>query len=224
LKKEISILYENPHWLAVNKPAGLIVERTPFESPTVEELVFAHLEEKLKKPYLGIAHRLDRVTSGVLLFAKKKSALRKLNEQFSSRSIRKTYLAVVEPAPSERSQEIIHWLWKDQKNKRAEVYDHPRDKAQEVRLSYRSLQTQGEKALLEIRPHTGKFHQIRAQLAAMGSPICGEDKYGASSSEKAFSIALHAWKLIFEDPASGREIELAAPVPDTSPWNLFPLS
>lgn len=205
----------------MNKPAGLIVERNPFESPTVEELVYQHLEEKVRNPYLGIVHRLDRVTSGVLLFAKRKSALRKLNEQFRLRSVDKTYLAVVHPAPEESNQSLTHWLRKDQKNKRAEVYDKPADQAQKVSLQYRLLQREGELALLEVKPQSGKFHQIRAQLAFVGAPIVGDKKYGSKISGPEGAIALHAWKLDFLNPKNEERKEVIAPLPESFPWNSF---
>lgn len=206
------ILVEHNHWMAINKPAGLIVERSSFEAETIEALAWKHLQQQYAKPYLGIVHRLDRVTSGVLLLAKRKSALRRLNLQFQEKQVRKTYLAVCTQAPATPSGELVHWLWKDQKNKRAEVYDHPGADRLEVRLSYKHLKNTAVGHLLEIRPGTGKFHQIRAQLAAIGCPIIGDVKYGGAVREDR-KILLHAWKLHFNDPQTQVPIEVqAAPV------------
>ena len=215
------ILHETPHWLALNKPAGLIVERNPFEKPTVEDLVWDYLSSTKTKPFLGIVHRLDRVTSGVLLMAKKKSSLKKLNEQFSRKQVRKTYLAVVENRPEKETAVLKNWLRKDQQNKRALIYRTEKKDAVEVSLEYRLTKENDNGFLLIVQPRTGKFHQIRAQLAAIGCPIVGDTKYGASNSTKSQTIALHAWKLAFRQPESGEALMLDAPLPREEVWATF---
>lgn len=221
MSTSFSILHETPHWIAINKPAGTIVENNPFESPTIESLVFDYLKKTKTKPYLGIVHRLDRVTSGVLLLAKKKSALRNLNEQFANRSVRKTYLAAITNVPTNPKGVLKHWLIKDQKNKKAVIYDRPQSQGQEVQLKYQILERKGDFTLLEIQPLSGKFHQIRAQLGALGFPIVGDDKYGSDVLAKARKIALHAWKLQISDPQSREKIELKAPLPEEVYWAPF---
>ncbi len=206
----LSVLKETTHWLAVNKTAGLISERSPYESPTVEDLVWEHLLTQKPKPFLGVVHRLDRVTSGVLLFAKKKSALKLLNAQFSERIVQKTYLALVEKKPPQSQADVVHWLEKDQLNKRAIIHFSANAKSSECRLRYRVLEEKAEGVLLEIQPKTGKFHQIRAQLAAIGSPIIGDKKYGSTKVYKEKAVALHAWKLRFQDPVSNEREEVVA--------------
>ena len=206
------IIVENNQWMAIHKPSGLIVERSPFESPTIESLAWDYLSAQYKKPYLGIVHRLDRVTSGVLLLAKRKSALRKLNLQFQEKQVRKTYLAVVEQAPKEVAGTLKHWLWKDQKNKRAEVYKQAKPDTAEVVLEYRVLKTVKNGTLLELHPKTGKFHQIRAQLAAIGCPIFGDEKYGGTPWIDR-QILLHAWKLDIINPTTGEPTSIIAQAP-----------
>ncbi len=218
---KIYVIRETPSWLSVSKPAGLIVERNPFESPTVEELVYDHLNSRKKNPYLGIVHRLDRVTSGIIVFAKKKSCLRHLNEQLALRQVHKTYLAITEKTPPEEKGLLKHYHLKNQKQKRAEVFDEPVPDSKEIILRYKVKKVIGEKALLEIQPQTGKFHQIRAQLAAIGCPILGDAKYGAESSYAPLSAALHAWKIQFVDPQTNNQILSEAPAPAHRCWQVF---
>lgn len=218
--RELHILAETRGWLAVNKPAGLITERSPFESPTVESLVYDYLKahSRRERPYLGIVHRLDRVTSGVLLLAKKKSVLKALNEQFRERRIRKTYLALVEQAPPSKQGELRHFLYKDQKSKKAIIYKEEVPGAFSVRLTYRLLQESPAGYLLEIHPYTGKYHQIRAQLAFIGCPILGDARYGGQHPFREKAIALHASRLVFLDPQTEEEVvvEVAFPSSDDS--------
>lgn len=217
----MSILEENKNWLLINKPAGLIVERNPFESPTVEELVYDHLAQTHKKPYVGVVHRLDRVTSGVMIFAKKKSILRQLNEQFARKTVQKTYLAITERIPEKKEDKLEHWLYKNQKEKRADIFQKQGNDRKEVVLEYKVLQELDGLAMLEIKPLTGKFHQIRAQLAAVGCPILGDEKYGAKNPYKPLSVCLHAWKLELQDTQHEEHLLFEAPLPEEEPWNNF---
>jgi 23S rRNA pseudouridine1911/1915/1917 synthase len=220
-KLSLTILQENKHWLVISKPAGLIVERNPFESPTVEELVYDHLARNSQKPYVGVVHRLDRVTSGIMIFAKKKSVLRKLNEQFAQKAVQKTYLAITEPCPEPSEGTLKHWLYKNQKEKRADIFDQAGKDRKEVMLRYKVLQQSEGRALLEITPLTGKFHQIRAQLAAFGCPILGDEKYGSRKPYVSLSVALHAWKLELIDPLSLAPLSFEAPLPGHEAWQAF---
>ncbi len=214
----LPIIHENSHWLAINKPAGIIVEENPWEH-SIQGFVLAYLSKSIKTPFLGIVHRLDRVTSGALILAKKKSALKKLNEQFRLRKVRKTYLAILESGSLEEKGNLSHWLQKDQKNKKARVFSKKVENAFKVHLSYKVLAKNSEFLVLEIKPQTGKFHQIRAQLSAIGHPILGDEKYGSEKKYSKNSIALHAWKLSFNDPVTDTIVEIKAPLPDNAYWN-----
>ncbi|MEM1217607.1 MAG: RNA pseudouridine synthase [Bacteroidota bacterium] len=207
--------------MAINKPAGLIVEKSPFEPTTVESVAWPYLEKHQQgKKYLGIVHRLDRVTSGVLLLAKRKTALRHLNQQFADRVVAKEYLAVVEGTSPRSEDQLKHYLVKDQKAKKAIVHTLPKPKSTTVILDYHRLQEANGTSLLQIIPKTGKFHQIRAQLAAIGCPIVGDSKYGAQGLEYPKEIGLHAARLTFVDPQTEKQITIEAPPlgPDFHPF------
>lgn len=215
------ILLENRGLLVVNKPSGLIVEQNPFESPTVETLAWEYLKSTHKKPFLGIVHRLDRVTSGVLVLAKKKSVLKALNRQFAERQVQKTYFAVcTNPLPTANGT-LIHWLCKDQKNKKALISETPREGYQKVQLNYRSAGASDGRYLVEVYPQSGKFHQIRAQFAAIGCPILGDVKYGGMAVAEERVIALHAQSLTLWDPVGEKSVRLEAPLPGSILWKGF---
>lgn len=207
------VIAETADWLAVNKPAGISVEKTKGADDTLEDLVYAYLSTQKRQPFVGIVHRLDRVTSGVMLLAKKKSALQQLNALISERKMSKIYLGLTEQLPTLPEGELTHWLYKDQLQKKAFVFDQAAADRQVCRLQYRVLPDTG-KNILEINLLTGKFHQIRAQLAAIGCPIVGDKLYGASSTLAPNAIALQAMQLSFTDWTSGELIVLQAPSPD----------
>lgn len=198
----LNIIVETKQWLAIDKPSGLLVEKNPFET-SVEEI----LNEKY--PFVGIVHRLDRVTSGILLIAKKKSTLKLLNQQFSNRTVQKTYLAWVENKPHKKQATLQHFLKKDQKNKRAIVSNKAQKDFVKVSLQYQIIQEQNENYLLEIKPHQGKFHQIRAQLAFAGFPILNDLKYiEPNNTQHIKKIALQAYRLQFICPTNQEKIDL----------------
>jgi 23S rRNA pseudouridine1911/1915/1917 synthase len=207
------LILETSDWLAINKPAGVSVERTKGASDTMEDQVYGYLSQQKKNPFVGIVHRLDRVTSGVLLMAKKKNALQQLNDQISKRQMTKLYRGLTEHLPPQPEGELVHWLYKDHLQKKAFVFDEPGSDRQECRLKYRVLAEEG-KNLLEINLLTGKFHQIRAQLAAIGCPILGDQLYGAAPLPVPHVIALQAAQLSFIDWNSGEIITVQAPAPN----------
>lgn len=221
-KRQIHIIAETTHWLAANKPAGLNTERTRSDVPSLE----ANAEHWLKSysrrqhPFLGIVHRLDRVTSGILVMAKKKSALKNLNEQFRTRQVDKIYLAIVNQLPPNRSGHLNNYLKKDTRLKQAIIYQQPEAGTFPVSLDYKVLDTnyQGE-YLLQIQPHTGKYHQIRAQLASIGCPIKGDNLYGSAHPYQPNCIALHAHSLTFIDPQTSEQQTLVATPPFGAPSN-----
>lgn len=218
----LEIIHETPQIIVVNKAAGLISEKSPYEDLTVENQVLDYLAENKgmsnKPPYLGVIHRLDRVTSGVLMFAKKKRALVQFNELFSQRKIQKTYWAIVESKPVQDSAVLKNFLIKNQKEKRADVSKTETTDSQKATLSYRVLGQNEFGFLLEVKPKTGRFHQIRAQLAHLGCPIVRDEKYGAKTAYKPLGICLHARELTFNHPITGDKTHYQAPVPNENHW------
>ena len=167
----IEILFESNQIIVITKPAGAISEHNKFEDDNAEALVRAHLSKKVKTPFVGITHRLDRVTSGILLMAKRPGTLKTVNQWFENRQIKKTYLAITSTAPEVASGLLEHHLWTDVEQKKAVVVRGKKKGSKLAQLSYRTLAVTDFGCLLEIKPKTGRFHQIRAQLAHIGSPI-----------------------------------------------------
>ncbi len=199
----------------------MAVEHNPWEKETVETLLIQYLKTTQKRPFLGIVHRIDRVTSGVLLLAKKKSALRHLNVQFQERRTMKTYLAVVERGKISAEGTLVHWLEKDRPGKRAIIHEAEVSNSRLAHLTYEVLSVEGDLALLRIQPQTGRFHQIRAQLGYCGHPVVGDKKYGSTRPTADRQIALHAYALIFQDPNSGKKQLFKATLPDAPWWSPF---
>lgn len=217
----IEILHETKDYLVVNKPSGLITESNPYED-SLEDQVYSYLSKFVKNVFVGVVHRLDRVTSGIVLFAKKKSALKYFNAQFESKKIQKNYLAIVEKDKlKEEKASLNNFLRKDQKKKLAVIYNTKESNSKPCSLSYKQIKQTDGLSLLEIKPQTGRFHQIRAQLAYVGAPIYGDEKYGSLNKYIENQVCLHAWKLRFTDFETNSIIELAADYPTESPWNLF---
>lgn len=219
--QHLQIIFENKDYIVVNKLAGLISEKSPYEDETVENQVLNHLSNTQPHPYLGIIHRLDRVTSGVLIMAKKKSVLVKYNEFFSQRKVQKTYLAIVKNKPPQASGVLKNFLVKNQKEKRADIVENATKNSLNCSLSYRLLDQNEKGYLLEIKPKTGRFHQIRAQLAHILLPIIGDEKYGSEQNYQPLSICLHAWKLKIPSIESSDFETFVAPLPDNSFWKHF---
>ena len=216
---QLQVLYETNDYIVVNKSAGRISEKSPYENDTVEDQVFEHLLKNTRKPYIGVAHRLDRVTSGILIFAKKKSILVELNTLFSSRKVRKTYLAIVVNKPPNNKGTLINFLVKNNPEKRADIVQSKSKDAQDCRLSYKVIDKNEFGYLLEVRPTTGRFHQIRAQLSNIGLPIIGDKKYGSDQDYFPLSICLHAWKLAYEIKSSKELKTFEAPLPNNIFWD-----
>lgn len=216
--EQLEVIHENNNYLVINKHAGLISEVSPFEEDTVENQVINHLQQKKTKPYHGVIHRLDRVTSGVMVFAKKKSSLVAFNALFSERKVQKTYLAIVANKPPKEQRTLINFLVKNKKEKRADVEKVKSKYALESQLSYKLIGKNEKGYLLEVKPSTGRFHQIRAQLAHIGLPIIGDEKYGSDQKYYPLSICLHAWKLSYPDLESGDSKEHAANMPGNEFW------
>jgi 23S rRNA pseudouridine1911/1915/1917 synthase len=210
----IHIIEETPRWIAVDKPAGIQVERNPFGA-SVESLVYAHLESEKRIPYVGVVHRLDRATTGLVLIAKQRSILNRLNTQFREKDVRKIYLAATEHPPPNSQGTLNHWLEKSQMEKKALLRPGPGGNARECIINFQVYgQTPEGYALLQLEPITGRYHQIRAQLAAIGCPVVGDTHYGANTTYRENHIMLHAWKLEFFDENQEKRLLVKAPLPD----------
>ncbi|MCC6724422.1 MAG: RNA pseudouridine synthase [Saprospiraceae bacterium] len=209
------VIAKNNQFIAFNKPAGI-----PVQADKTGDKPLLQLAEIYTKSKLFLVHRLDRPASGVVVFAKTKTMVGSLGDQFKERSVHKTYLAVVKDLPKEQEGTLRHFLQKDGKSNRSGVSD---DEAlgDLSELKYRVLASSDNYHLLEVQLITGRHHQIRAQLAAIGCPIKGDVKYGARRGNRDRSIHLHAWKLGFRHPVSGEQVALVAALPDDPVWNAF---
>ncbi|MDX1911786.1 MAG: RluA family pseudouridine synthase [Saprospiraceae bacterium] len=214
----MQILFEDQDLLVVNKPAGLSTESGTAAHPSAEKEALAMYRRQLDAegsrlrltPYLRAVHRLDRASSGVLVLAKSKAALSDLMRQFEDRSVEKIYQARVQQALPETQGSLQHWLKRDESGKRALVFDVAMPEAQPCRLDYKTLEVKEGEVLLEIRPKTGRFHQIRAQLAHVGAPIIGDEWYGGAAW-RPHEMLLHAVSLAFVHPRSGQKMMIEAP-------------
>lgn len=215
---KLEVLHENNDYLVINKASGLISEKSPYEAVTVETQVHNHLLKHKKNPYIGIIHRLDRVTSGVLILAKKKSVLVEFNNLFSSRKVQKTYLAIVENKPQKNKGNLVNFIIKNNKEKRADIVQSKSKDSLNCMLSFQVIGKNDFGYLLEIKPKTGRFHQIRAQLANIGLPIIGDKKYGSDKKYLPRSICLHAWNLTYEVSSSKVPQTFEAPLPNDDIW------
>lgn len=213
------VIYKNNQLIAFNKPAGLPVTSDKTGDKAMDQLGEIYCQSKL-----GLVHRLDRPASGAVLFARNESALAQLNEQFRERQVEKVYLAAVGNRPTEMDGQLVHYLRRDGRQNKAIAFPGPKKGAKRAELSYRYLESSDHYHLLEIRLHTGRHHQIRAQLADIGCPIKGDVKYGFRRGNPDRSIHLHAWKLSFKHPVSGQPETVTAPLPQEDPvWSAFEL-
>ncbi len=218
----MTVLYEDNHIIAVNKTCNEIVQGDKTGDTPLSETVKAYIKVKYNKPgevFLGVTHRLDRPTSGVVLFARTSKALARLNEMFKSHEqIKKTYWAIVQGAPKQPEARLENWLVKNEtQNKSYIVKPHTKDAKQAI-LNYRTLVRGENYTLLEVDLETGRHHQIRCQLAAIGCPIKGDLKYGAKRSNPDGGICLHARQIAFIHPVSKEPICITAPTPEDSLW------
>lgn len=210
------VLYKNNQLIAFNKPSGIGVQEDLTTDKSLLQMAKIYC-----KSDLYLTHRIDRPASGIVLFAKTIKALRSINEQFRDRIISKTYLAVVRTQPTEKEAELTHYLKKQAKKNRVVPAKETDKHAKKAMLKYRYLASSDYYHLLEVELLSGRHHQIRAQLAAIGSPIKGDVKYGAKRGNKDRSIQLHAWKLEFTHPVSHERVLLKADLPDDPVWNAF---
>lgn len=218
----MTVLYEDNHIIAVNKTCNEIVQGDKTGDTPLSEIVKAYIKDKYNKPgevFLGVTHRLDRPTSGVVLFARTSKALTRLNEMFKSHEkIKKTYWAIVQNAPKQPQARLENWLVRNEKQNKSYVAKPGTKDAKLAVLTYSTIATSDNYTLLEIQLQTGRHHQIRCQLAAIGCPIKGDLKYGAKRSNPDGGISLHARKIAFIHPVSKQEICITAPVPNDKLW------
>ena len=222
----MTVVYEDNHIIVVNKTASEIVQADKTGDTPLSETVKQYLKEKYQKPgnvFLGVTHRLDRPVSGLVIFARTRKALPRLNEMFRSGEVKKTYWAVVKNAPKEPENELVHYLVRNEKQNKSFAYDKEVPNSKKAILDYRLIGHSENYYLLEVDLKTGRHHQIRCQLAKMGCPIKGDLKYGAPRSNPDGSICLHARKVRFIHPVSKELIELVAPLPEGNLWKGFEL-
>lgn len=223
LEKE-RILYEDNHLIIINKKPGELVQGDETGDVTLADDVKKYLKETYDKKgnvYLGIPHRLDRPTSGIVVYAKTEKALIRLSEMFRGSAIRKIYWAVVDKKPQRDEGTLIHYIVRDGKTNRSTAYPREVKGSKIAKLDYRVLSSSERYHLLEITLHTGRHHQIRAQLKALGIHIKGDLKYGAERSNPDGGISLHARKISFIHPVRKENLTVVAPPPSDALWRYF---
>jgi len=217
----IEVLYEDNHLIVINKQSGDIVQGDKTGDKPLPDFVKDYLREKYNKPgnvFCGVIHRLDRPVSGIVLFAKTSKALSRMNQLFRDKEIQKIYWALVENKPIKTNDRLENYLLKNQQKNKSRVYLKPGNGALKATLDYQVLKSLDRYTLLEVKPITGRHHQIRVQLSHMGSVIKGDLKYGAKRSNKDASISLHAREINFIHPIKKQPIKIIAPVPNEALW------
>lgn len=220
--KNLQIIYEDNHLIAINKRPGDIVQGDKTGDTPLSEVVKQYIKEKYNKPgnvYLGVAHRLDRPTSGIVVFAKTSKALPRLNKLFAEKAAKKTYWAVVKNVPEKQQDTLTHWMKRNTKQNKSYANSKEVPDSKKAILDYRMLKKLDNFYLLEVDLKTGRHHQIRSQLTAIGCPIKGDLKYGFDRSNKDGSIHLHARSLSFIHPVKKEMLDLIAPTPQDVIWN-----
>lgn len=217
----LDILYEDNHLIAVNKKPGDIVQGDKTRDTPLNEIVKAYIKKEYNKPgavFLGTVHRLDRPTSGVVLFARTSKALTRLNKAFGQKEPKKTYWAIVQGTPEKSSGRLVHWLKKNETQNKSYAHDKEIPGSKKAELIYSVARRLDRYTLLEIQLITGRHHQIRAQLAASGLYIKGDLKYGAARSNRDGSIHLHARRLEIQHPVKDLKLDLSADPPEDTLW------
>ena len=221
-KNNLQVLHEDNHIIVINKRVGDIVQGDKTGDKPLSEVVKEYIKVKCNKPgevFLGVIHRLDRPTTGIVIFARTSKALTRMNELFSNRETQKTYWAIVKNKPQNSEDKLVHYLKRNEKNNTSKAHIKEVPESKIASLDYKIIATLQNYYALEINLHTGRHHQIRAQLSAIGSPIKGDLKYGFDRSNPDGGIHLHARKLVFTHPVTKENIEIIAPTPNDVIWN-----
>ena len=219
-----NIIYEDNHLLAYNKQVGDIVQGDKTGDMPLPEYIKAYIKERDNKPgnvFLGVTHRIDRPTTGVVIFAKTSKGLERMNELFRDGGVDKTYWAIVKNAPQKEEDLLVHHLSRNEKQNKSYAYDAPKASTKEAKLRYRIISKSDNYSLVEVELLTGRHHQIRAQLSKIGSPIKGDLKYGFPRSNPDGGICLHARKVEFIHPVQKEKVTIVAPVPNDPLWQYF---
>ncbi len=220
----LDILYEDNHIIIINKRPGDIVQGDKTGDLPLSEIVKLYIKNKYNKPgnvFLGVVHRLDRPTSGAVIFAKTSKALARLNEQLKNRKIKKTYWAIIKGKSLSNENKLIHFLKKNPKNNKSYAYEKQVEGSKQAILTYKLIGASDNYSLLEIDLETGRHHQIRAQLSKVNMSIKGDLKYGFPRSNKNKGISLHARKLQFVHPVKKELMTITAPTPIGDIWDKF---
>lgn len=222
-KDNLQVLYEDNHIVAINKRVGDIVQGDRTGDTPLSEVVKQYIADKYQKPgavFLGVVHRLDRPTSGIVVFARTSKALSRLNKLFSERKTQKSYWAIIKNSKLKKQDTLIHYLKRNPKQNKSYAYDKEVTNSKKAILDYQILQKLDNYSLLEIDLKTGRHHQIRSQLSAIGAPIKGDLKYGFNRSNIDGGIHLHARKLVFIHPVKKEELIIIAPPPKDVIWDV----
>ena len=222
----MEVIYEDNHLIIVKKNTSEIVQGDKTGDKPLSEIVKEYIKEKYQKPgnvYLGVIHRLDRPVSGIVVFAKTSKALSRMNKLFREDKVEKKYWAIVGNRPPKPSDQLVHYLIKNQKQNKSYAYDMLKPESKKAILNYSVIGHSDRYTLLEVDLQTGRHHQIRTQLSKIGCPIKGDLKYGAPRSNKDGGISLHARSIAFTHPVSQEEIFVTAPFPDDPLWSVFKL-
>ena len=220
----MKVIYEDNHIIVVNKASGEIVQGDKTGDESLCDTLKQYLKEKYNKPgnvFVGLPHRLDRPVSGVVIFAKTSKALERLNNMFRVGEVKKIYWAITKNKPLVAEGELSHWILRNEKMNKSFAYRKEVDGSKHALLNYRTLASSDNYTLIEVELKTGRHHQIRCQLSAMGCPIKGDLKYGAKRSNPDGSISLHARYVEFIHPVSKQPIKITAPVPNDRLWQSF---
>lgn len=220
-KNNLQVLHEDNHIIVINKRVGDIVQGDKTGDKPLSEVVKEYIKDKYNKPgevFLGVIHRLDRPTTGIVIFARTSKALTRMNELFSNRETQKTYWAIVKNKPQNSEGNLVHYLKRNEKNNTSKAHIKEVPESKIASLDYKIIASLQNYYALEINLHTGRHHQIRAQLSAIGSPIKGDLKYGFDRSNPDGGIHLHARKLVFTHPVTKENIEIIAPTPNDVIW------